>query len=140
MCASLVVLYTECHCLTSHTRSVMATNATLCFSCRSLSCSPISGANSSFRVYLDIACAFVVVWGYHPMLDALGFRDKVRRSEYAYVQVSDREQWPFYTPRALVLLLWIMSAAMGFCLAIMWLWQILLISRGETTVESSDNG
>lgn len=50
-------------------------------------------------------------------------------------------KWPYrYTPRVLVLLLFVLALVMGFALGVMAGWQLILISRGETSVESSDNG
>jgi hypothetical protein len=48
-------------------------------------------------------------------------------------------QWPYRSPRVLVLLLYILAAAIGFALTVMAAWQLWLIAKGETTVEASDN-
>ncbi|CDR99550.1 uncharacterized protein SPSC_06113 [Sporisorium scitamineum] len=48
--------------------------------------------------------------------------------------------WPYtYTPRVLVMLLFILALVMGLALAVMAGWQMILVARGETSVESQDN-
>ena len=42
-------------------------------------------------------------------------------------------------PRFLPLLTFVLCAIMGFALAIMAGWQLLLIAKGETSVEANDN-
>jgi palmitoyltransferase len=49
--------------------------------------------------------------------------------------------WPYpYTPRVLVMLLFILALVMGLALFVMVGWQVNLVGRGETSVESQDHG
>ncbi|KAN0064581.1 hypothetical protein ACQY0O_002209 [Thecaphora frezii] len=77
-----------------------------------------------FMMWLSIGCGVVCVGGW----------GVVRRS------VEFRGEWPYSsTPRICVLLLYVLAAVMGFALAVMSVWQLYLIARGETSVENSDN-
>lgn len=77
-----------------------------------------------FMVWLSFGCAIVVGSGVGVM----------RRS------LSWSAQWDYaYTPRVLVMLLFILALVMGLALAVMAAWQLILVSRGETSVESQDN-
>lgn len=73
--------------------------------------------------YLSFSCLVVVYTGWHPML----------------LSLDHAEDWPHLSPRTFVLLTWILTAAMGFAVGIMALWQAWQILNGETTVETSDN-
>ncbi|PWY97720.1 hypothetical protein BCV70DRAFT_44563 [Testicularia cyperi] len=78
-----------------------------------------------FMAWLSFGCGIVTFSGFNV----------VRRS------VSFTADWPYpYTPRVLVLLLFVLAVVMGFALAVMAGWQLVLVSRGETSVESNDNG
>lgn len=48
-------------------------------------------------------------------------------------------QWTYSTPRVGIVLLFVLSVAMACALWIMGLWQLLLISQAQTTVEANDN-
>ena len=78
-----------------------------------------------FMAWLSFGCGVVTTSGYNVVRLAISF-------------TSD---WPYaYTPRVLVVLLFVLAIVMGFALAVMAGWQIIHISRGETSVESNDNG
>lgn len=78
-----------------------------------------------FMAWLSFACG-VVLW-----------------SGWAVMRASMRWStvWEYnYTPRVFVMLLYILAAVMGLALGVMAAWQIILVGRGETSVESQDNG
>ncbi|SPO37951.1 uncharacterized protein PSFLO_03428 [Pseudozyma flocculosa] len=77
-----------------------------------------------FMTWLSIGCAVVTASGWRVVRETFEFR-------------SD---WPYpYTPRVFVLLLYVLAVVMGFALAVMAGWQLLIVARGETSVESNDN-
>ncbi|EST04826.1 Zinc finger, DHHC-type, palmitoyltransferase [Kalmanozyma brasiliensis GHG001] len=77
-----------------------------------------------FMAWLSFGCGIVVYSGY----------GVARRS------LSWSVQWNYpYTPRVMVMLLFILALVMGFALAVMAGWQMIMVSRGETSVESQDN-
>ena len=78
-----------------------------------------------FMTWLSIGCGVVAVSGFKVTRDAITFG---RDWEYPY------------TPRVFVILLYILALVMGFALGVMAGWQFILIARGETSVESNDNG
>lgn len=50
------------------------------------------------------------------------------------------EIWPHaYTPRVCVLITWTLSLVIGLGVGVMGAWQLLLVAKGETSVESHDN-
>lgn len=69
----------------------------------------------------------MVAWGWPSFKHALDFWNV-------------HPDWSFYTPRLVVVLVWVFSIAIGPAVGIMAAWQIYLIARGETTVEAQDNG
>lgn len=76
-----------------------------------------------FMVWLSIGCTVVVFSGWKTVRKAVSF-----------------DPWPFpYTPRLFPLLTFALCAIMGFALAVMAIWQLLIIAWGETSVENSDN-
>ncbi|CBQ72785.1 conserved hypothetical protein [Sporisorium reilianum SRZ2] len=78
-----------------------------------------------FMAWLSFGCGVVLYSGVGVM----------RRS------LSWSAGWPYsYTPRVLVMLLFILALVMGLALAVMAGWQMVLVARGETSVESQDNG
>ncbi|TKY86246.1 hypothetical protein EX895_005071 [Sporisorium graminicola] len=78
-----------------------------------------------FMAWLSFGCGVVLYSGVGVM----------RRS------LSWNASWPYtYTPRVLVMLLFILALVMGLALAVMAGWQMILVARGETSVESQDNG
>lgn len=91
-------------------------------------------------VHLSTACTSVAILGLDTLLSTLDFGRKVRLSYCADVRNAESRQWPYYTPRAFTMLVWILSVAMAFALGIMAVWQLWLIAKGETTVEAHDNG
>lgn len=48
-------------------------------------------------------------------------------------------QWAHHTPRVGIVLLFVLSVAMACALWIMGIWQLLLVTQGQTTVEATDN-
>ena len=104
--------------------SACATNVTLSSSCQTPLNRLIHQLTLYHRIYLSTSCAFVTWWGWDPMLSIFVFS----------------HNWPYHTPRVFMLLLWVTAATLGAALFIMASWQLLLISRGETSVEASDNG
>jgi hypothetical protein len=77
-----------------------------------------------FMVWLSIGCFVVMISGWRVVLRSLSF-----------------QPWPHsYTPRIFPLLTYALCAIMGFALAVMAIWQLLIIGWGETSVENSDNG
>ena len=77
-----------------------------------------------FMAWLSFGCGVVLYSGVGVM----------RRS------LSWTAYWPYkYTPRVLVMLLFILALVMGLALAVMTGWQMILVARGETSVESQDN-
>lgn len=77
-----------------------------------------------FMSWLAFGCGIVVYSSLKPLRLSLSFHG----------------DWPYsYTPRVFVLLLFLLALIMGFSLAVMAGWQLILISRGETSVESNDN-
>lgn len=77
-----------------------------------------------FMVYLSVSCLLVVYWGWRPL-----------RSSWDWDY-----HWDYVSPRTFMLLTWVMTLAMGVTVGIMAVWQLVQIVRGETSVESSDNG
>lgn len=76
-----------------------------------------------FMVWLSIGCSVVVFSGWKTVRKAISF-----------------DPWEFeYTPRLFPLLTFALCAIMGFALAVMASWQLLIIGWGETSVENSDN-
>lgn len=76
-----------------------------------------------FMVWLSVGCGVVVGSGWSVAWQSLSFG-----------------KWPHaYTPRVFPLLTVVLCAVMGFALAVMAIWQILIIGWGETSVENSDN-
>ncbi|PWN34356.1 zf-DHHC-domain-containing protein [Meira miltonrushii] len=76
-----------------------------------------------FMVWLSIGCTVVVFSGWKTVRKAVSF-----------------DPWEFpYTPRLFPLLTFALCAIMGFALAVMAAWQLLIIGWGETSVENSDN-
>ena len=77
-----------------------------------------------FMVWLSIGCFVVMISGWRVVVSSLSF-----------------QPWPYhYTPRLFPLLTYALCAIMGFALAVMAAWQILIVGWGETSVENSDNG
>ncbi|KAJ1036822.1 hypothetical protein NDA10_005338 [Ustilago hordei] len=77
-----------------------------------------------FMSWLSFGCGIVVYSGFGVM----------RRS------LSWSADWPYlYTPRVLVMLLFILALVMGLALFVMAGWQVNLVGRGETSVESQDH-
>ena len=77
-----------------------------------------------FMVWLSLGCFVVIFSGWRTVAKSVSFAT-----------------WPYrYTPRIFPLLTYALCAIMGFALAIMAIWQILIIGWGETSVENSDNG
>lgn len=77
-----------------------------------------------FMSWLAFGCSIVVYSSIRPLRMSLSFSG----------------EWPYsYTPRVFVLLLFLLALIMGFSLLIMAGWQLILVSRGETSVESNDN-
>jgi len=76
-----------------------------------------------FLFYLSISCAWIVYWGWPCFTDTFDFATP----------------WPFWSPRIFMILTWVLALAIGVAIAIMFGWQLWLVAKGETTVESSDN-
>jgi palmitoyltransferase len=76
-----------------------------------------------FMVWLSIGCFVVMGSGWPVVLECISFKEW---------------QHP-YTPRIFPLLTYALCAIMGFALAVMAVWQILIVGWGETSVENSDN-
>ncbi|SNX85423.1 uncharacterized protein MEPE_04132 [Melanopsichium pennsylvanicum] len=77
-----------------------------------------------FMSWLSFGCMIVLYSGYGIMRTSLSWK----------------QDWEFaYTPRVLVMLLFILALVMGLALGVMAGWQVILIGRGETSVESQDN-
>ncbi|KAJ9480317.1 putative Palmitoyltransferase PFA3 (putative) [Pseudozyma hubeiensis] len=77
-----------------------------------------------FMAWLSFGCSIVVWSGVGVMKQSLRWNGK----------------WDYpYMPRVLVMLLFILALVMGAALAVMAGWQLILVSRGETSVESQDN-
>ncbi|KAJ1023573.1 hypothetical protein NDA16_003190 [Ustilago loliicola] len=77
-----------------------------------------------FMSWLSFGCGIVVYSGCGVMMRSLSWS----------------ADWPYpYTPRVLVMLLFILALVMGLALAVMAGWQVILVGRGETSVESQDN-
>ncbi|KAA1081951.1 hypothetical protein PGT21_000956 [Puccinia graminis f. sp. tritici] len=76
-----------------------------------------------FLFYMSVSCAWVVFWGWASFIESVDFSTS----------------WPFWSPRVFVILTWVLALAIGLTIGIMFGWQLLLIAKGETTVESSDN-
>lgn len=76
-----------------------------------------------FLFYMTISCAWVVFWGWTSFNESVDFSTS----------------WPFWSPRLFVILTWVLALALGVTIGIMFGWQLMLIAKGETTVESSDN-
>ncbi|KAI8457114.1 DHHC palmitoyltransferase-domain-containing protein [Phakopsora pachyrhizi] len=76
-----------------------------------------------FLFYLSLSSGWVVLFGWKSLIQSL---------------ILD-EDWPYLSPRVFVILTWVLSLAMGVTISIMFIWQMVLISRAETSVESSDN-
>lgn len=78
-----------------------------------------------FMGWLSFGCGIVVYAGWRVMVRSLSWREK----------------WEYeWTPRVLVMLLFVLAVVMGLALAVMTGWQMILVARGETSVESQDNG
>ncbi|KAI9602710.1 hypothetical protein H4Q26_002006 [Puccinia striiformis f. sp. tritici PST-130] len=76
-----------------------------------------------FLFYMSISCGWIVYWGWASFKASVDFTT----------------EWPFWSPRIFVILAWVLALAIGVTIGIMFGWQFLLVSKGETTVESSDN-
>ncbi|PWN50230.1 hypothetical protein IE53DRAFT_374726 [Violaceomyces palustris] len=77
-----------------------------------------------FMTWLSIGCAVVSIVGWSAARKAVEFSS----------------EWPYdYTPRVFVILLYVLAIVMGLALGVMAGWQLILIARGETSVESNDN-
>ncbi|KNZ60155.1 hypothetical protein VP01_1602g2 [Puccinia sorghi] len=77
-----------------------------------------------FLFYMSISCAWIVYWGWPCFTKTLDFTTP----------------WPFWSPRIFMILTWILALAIGVAITIMFACQLWLVAKGETTVESSDNG
>lgn len=93
--------------------------------------------------YLAISAFLVCLFGYRTAWRLFDFNYIVRTDGIGLSQsnVCNSAQWSeyYHTPKFCTLLLFVLSALMGFALSIMAIWQFWLIARGETSVESSDN-
>ncbi|SPO26983.1 uncharacterized protein UTRI_10448_B [Ustilago trichophora] len=77
-----------------------------------------------FMSWLSFGCALVLYSGCGVMRRCLSWS----------------QEWEYaYTPRVFVMLLFILALVMGLALAVMAGWQVILVGRGETSVESQDN-
>lgn len=77
-----------------------------------------------FMAWLSTGCGVVLFSGWNVMRASLSWS----------------ANWPYpYTPRVLVMLLFILALVMGAALGVMAAWQLILVARGETSVESQDN-
>ena len=89
-----------------------------------------------FLCYFSVACLCVALWGWRPALEALnahlgGGGGRRRRGNV---------EWPHLTPRWMTVMLVVLAGVMGLAVGVMALAQLALVSKGETTVESHDNG
>lgn len=76
-----------------------------------------------FMVWLSLGCTVVCCSGWPTVRAAVTFAP-----------------WHYpYTPRLFALLTFALCAIMGFALAVMSAWQLLIVGWGETSVENSDN-
>ncbi|SPO27331.1 uncharacterized protein UTRI_10448 [Ustilago trichophora] len=77
-----------------------------------------------FMSWLSFGCGIVLYSGWGVMRRCLSWS----------------QEWQYaYTPRVFVMLLFILALVMGLALAVMAGWQVILVGRGETSVESQDN-
>ncbi|KAF8316764.1 zf-DHHC-domain-containing protein [Clavulina sp. PMI_390] len=76
-----------------------------------------------FMTYLVIGSSAYVFLGWNLLWKAISWDD-----------------WDYPTPRTAYMMFYILSVAIGFSICIMLLWQLYLVSSGETTVENYDNG
>jgi palmitoyltransferase len=77
-----------------------------------------------FMAWLSTGCGVVLFSGWNVMRSSLSWS----------------ANWPYpYTPRVLVMLLFVLALVMGAALGVMAAWQLILVARGETSVESQDN-
>lgn len=75
-----------------------------------------------FMGFLVVGCSFFVVLGKPHIVQAMWF-----------------EGWSYIVPGTCFVLVYILAVALAFAVGVMLLWQLYLISRGETTVENYDN-
>ncbi|EIW72914.1 hypothetical protein TREMEDRAFT_42080 [Tremella mesenterica DSM 1558] len=76
-----------------------------------------------FMAWLSFATWVVSLMGYSRFWDSFDFR----------------EPWPGMSPRIAYTLLYVLSLAIGFCVPVLLLWHLYMVSKGETSVESHDN-
>ncbi|EGF99808.1 uncharacterized protein MELLADRAFT_94100 [Melampsora larici-populina 98AG31] len=76
-----------------------------------------------FLVYMTISNIWVTYWGWTSFLISTNFNSK----------------WEFNSPRLFVILTWVLNLVIGITVGIMMSWQLILIGKGESSVESSDN-
>ncbi|UZJ54960.1 hypothetical protein CBS101457_004280 [Exobasidium rhododendri] len=77
-----------------------------------------------FMVWLSTGCLVVMVTGWRVVGESL----------------SISQVWSYnYVPRFFPLLTYVLCSIMGLALAVMAIWQLLIIGWGETSVENSDN-
>ncbi|KAH9814410.1 DHHC palmitoyltransferase-domain-containing protein [Melampsora americana] len=77
-----------------------------------------------FLVYMTISNIWIVYWGWTSFLISTNFN----------------RLWNFNSPRLFMILTWILNLVIGITVGIMMIWQLILIVKGETSVESIDNG
>lgn len=93
-----------------------------------------------FMVWLAIGCMVVVGSGWSVVRQSISFKEVSKARRFCRL-CSPAKRWEYhYTPRVFPLLTFTLCAIMGFALAVMSIWQILIIGWGETSVENSDNG
>jgi palmitoyltransferase len=55
-------------------------------------------------------------------------------------KLTDALQWSANTPRVIFTLAWVLAVACGGAVLVLGSWHLFMVMRGETSIESHDNG
>ncbi|KAF7972939.1 hypothetical protein HWV62_34191 [Athelia sp. TMB] len=78
-----------------------------------------------FMAYLVIATFCFCLLGYEQVLQALG--------------VSYNQQWPFFVPQVIFILIYVLCVVLCLAVTIMLTWHLWGVVKGETSVEGQDH-
>ncbi|KAI5449247.1 hypothetical protein NCC49_005163 [Naganishia albida] len=76
-----------------------------------------------FMAWLSLACWAVTAVGYDTL----------------WLSLDHRPAWHAWTPPLVFTLIYILSAAIGLAVPVLLAWHVLLVARGETSIEAHDN-
>lgn len=74
-------------------------------------------------MWISLGCWFVALLGWN----------------HAWATFSLDTAWPYYTPRVVFTIVYVLSLTIGLAVPLLGGWQLYMVMRGETSIESHDN-